>query len=183
MRMDKLTSRFQAALADAQSLCVGRDNQFIEPAHVMLAMLDAEGGGVAPLLLKAGADVSRLRTLLGAELDRLPKVEGTPGEVHVSNDLNRLLNVTDKLAQQRGDQYISSELFVLAAFEDKGDACQAVQGKSRHQGGCEKAIDEVRGGESVQDAGAEEQRQALEKYTVDLTGARQCRQTRSGDRA
>ena len=120
MRMDKLTSRFQAALADAQSLCVGRDNQFIEPAHVMLAMLDAQGGTVAPLLLKAGADVGRLRSLLNAELDRLPKVEGTPGEVHVSNDLNRLLNVTDKLSQQRGDQFISSELFVLAAFEDKG---------------------------------------------------------------
>jgi len=169
MRMDKLTSRFQAALADAQSLCVGRDNQFIEPAHVMLAMLDAQGGGVAPLLLKAGADVGRLRTLLGAELDRLPKIEGTPGEVHVSNDLNRLLNVTDKLAQQRGDQYISSELFLLAAFDDKGALAKLFKESRVQKAAVIRAIDEVRGGESVKDAGAEEQRQALEKYTVDLT--------------
>ena len=169
MRMDKLTSRFQAALADAQSLCVGRDNQFIEPPHVMLAMLDAQGGGVAPLLLKAGADVGRLRALLNAELDRLPKVEGTPGEVHVSNDLNRLLNVTDKLAQQRGDQFISSELFVLAAFEDKGTLAKLFKESRVQKAAVSKAIEEVRGGESVQDAGAEEKRQALEKYTIDLT--------------
>ena len=169
MRMDKLTSRFQAALADAQSLCVGRDNQFIEPAHVMLAMLDAQGGTVAPLLLKAGADVGRLRSLLNAELDRLPKVEGTPGEVHVSNDLNRLLNVTDKLSQQRGDQFISSELFVLAAFEDKGSLAKLFKEARVQKAAVSRAIDEVRGGESVQDAGAEEKRQALEKYTIDLT--------------
>jgi ATP-dependent Clp protease ATP-binding subunit ClpB len=169
MRMDKLTSRFQAALADAQSLCVGRDNQFIEPAHVLQAMLDAQGGTVAPLLLKAGADVNRLRTLLGAELDRLPKVEGTPGEVHVSNELNRLLNVTDKLAQQRGDQYISSELFVLAAFEDKGTLAKIFKESRVQKAAVTRAIDEVRGGETVKDAGAEEQRQSLEKYTVDLT--------------
>jgi len=169
MRMDKLTSRFQAALADAQSLCVGRDNQFIEPGHVMLAMLDAQGGTVAPLLLKAGADVGRLRSLLNAELDRLPKVEGTPGEVHVSNDLNRLLNVTDKLSQQRGDQFISSELFVLAAFEDKGSLAKLFKEARVQKAAVSRAIDEVRGGESVQDAGAEEKRQALEKYTIDLT--------------
>ena len=107
MRQDKLTSRFQQALADAQSLAVGRDHQFLEPAHVLLALLDSQGGTVRPLLLKTGADVNRLRSELGAALDRLPKVEGTPGEVHVSNDLNRILNVTDKLAQQRGDQFIS----------------------------------------------------------------------------
>jgi ATP-dependent Clp protease ATP-binding subunit ClpB len=169
MRMDKLTSRFQAALADAQSLSVGRDHQFIEPAHVLLALIDSQGGGIRPLLLKAGADVNRVRTLLGEALDKLPKVEGTGGEVHVSNDLNRLLNVTDKLAQQRGDQYISSELFVLAAFEDRGTLARILKDCRVQKAAIEKAIEEVRGGETVKDAGAEEQRQALEKYTVDLT--------------
>src|SRR5262245_35456443 len=114
MRQDKLTAKFQSALADAQSLAVGRDHQYIEPAHLMLALLNQEGGSVRPLLDKAGADTKRLRSDLMAALDRLPKVEGTAGEVHVSNDLARLLNVTDKTAQQRGDQYIASELFVLA---------------------------------------------------------------------
>src|SRR5712672_1144506 len=169
MRMDKLTSRFQAALADAQSLCVGRDHQFIEPAHVLLALLDSSGGGVGPLLMKAGADLNRLRSALGAALDRLPKVEGAPGEIHVSSDLNRLLNLTDKLAQQRGDQYISSELFVLAAFEDRGTLAKIFKDSRLHKAAVEKAIEELRGGEPVKEPGAEEQRQALEKYTVDLT--------------
>ncbi len=169
MRMDKLTSRFQAALADAQSLSVGRDHQFIEPAHVLLALIDSQGGGIRPLLLKAGADVNRLRALLGEALDKLPTVAGTGGEVHVSNDLNRLLNVTDKLAQQRGDQYISSELFVLAAFEDRGTLTRILKECRVQKAAIEKAIEEVRGGEPVKDAGAEEQRQSLEKYTVDLT--------------
>ena len=168
MRMDKLTSRFQQALADAQSLAVGRDNQFIEPAHVTLALLDQQGGGLRPLLMKAGVNVNKLRSELGAQLDRLPKVEGTPGEVHVSNDLNRILNVTDKLAQQRGDQYISSELFLLAAFEDR-NLGRVLKDAGAVKGAIEKAIDEVRGGEKVQDPNAEESRQALEKYTVDLT--------------
>src|SRR5512146_2475072 len=168
MRMDKLTSRFQQALADAQSLAVGRDHQFLEPAHVLLALLDSQGGTVRPLLLKAGADVNRLRSELGAVLDRLPKVEGAPGEIHVSNDLNRILNVTDKLAQQRGDQFISSELFVLAAFEDRNLA-RIFRETGVVRGAVEKAIEEVRGGEKVADPNAEESRQALEKYTVDLT--------------
>jgi ATP-dependent Clp protease ATP-binding subunit ClpB len=168
MRMDKLTSRFQQALADAQSLAVGRDHQFLEPAHVLLALLDSQGGTVRPLLLKTGADVNRLRSELGAVLDRLPKVEGTPGEVHISNDLNRILNVTDKLAQQRGDQFIPSELFVLAAFEDRNLA-RIFRETGVVRGAVEKAIDEVRGGEKVNDPNAEEGRQALEKYTVDLT--------------
>ena len=155
MRMDKLTSRFQAALADAQSLCVGRDHQFIEPAHVLLALLDSSGGGVGPLLMKAGADLNRLRAALGAALDRLPKVEGAPGEVHVSSDLNRLLNLTDKLAQQRGDQFISSELFVLAAFEDKGTLAKIFKDSRLHKAAIEKAIEELRGGEPVKEAGAE----------------------------
>src|SRR5665213_1730278 len=115
MRMDKLTSAFQAAFADAQSLAVGRDNQFIEPAHLLLAMIEAQGGSVRPLMLKAGVDVNRLRTQLTKSIDALAKVEGVAGDVQVSSELARLLNVTDKLAQQRGDQYISSELFVLAS--------------------------------------------------------------------
>jgi ATP-dependent Clp protease ATP-binding subunit ClpB len=168
MRMDKLTSRFQQALADAQSLALGRDHQFIEPAHVMLALLDSSGGGVRPLLMKAGADVNKLRSGLLALLDGLPKVEGAPGEIHVSNDLNRIFNVTDKLAQQRGDQFIASELFVLAAFEDRALA-RVFKDASVVRGAIEKAIEEVRGGEKVADANAEEGRQALEKYTIDLT--------------
>jgi ATP-dependent Clp protease ATP-binding subunit ClpB len=168
MRMDKLTSRFQQALADAQSLALGRDHQFLEPAHVLLALLDSQGGTVRPLLVKAGADVNRLRSELGAALDRLPKVEGAPGDIHVSNELNRILNVTDKLAQQRGDQFISSELFVLAAFEDRNLA-RILRDTGVVRGAVEKAIEEVRGGEKVADAGAEESRQALEKYTIDLT--------------
>src|ERR1700716_2348928 len=168
MRMDKLTSRFQQSLADAQSLALGRDHQFLEPAHVMLALLDGAGGSVRPLLLKAGADVNKLRAGLLALLDGLPKVEGTPGDIHVSNDLNRVLNVTDKLAQQRGDQFISSELFVLAAFEDRALA-RLFKEAGVVRGAVEKAIEEVRGGEKVSDANAEESRQALEKYTIDLT--------------
>jgi ATP-dependent Clp protease ATP-binding subunit ClpB len=168
MRMDKLTSRFQQALADAQSLALGRDHQFMEPAHLMLALLDSSGGTVRPLLIKAGADVNKLRAGLLALLDGLPKVEGTPGDIHVSNDLNRILNVTDKLAQQRGDQFISSELFVLAAFEDRALG-KLFKEAAMVRGAIEKAIEEVRGGEKVADPNAEESRQALEKYTIDLT--------------
>src|SRR5712691_8220474 len=168
MRQDKLTSKFQQALADAQSLALGRDHQFMEPAHVLLALLDSQGGSVRPLLLKAGVDINKLRSELQALLDRLPRVEGTPGEIHISNDLNKLLNVTDKLAQQRGDQFISSELFVLAAFEDRTLA-NVLKGARAVKGAIEKAIEEVRGGEQVNDANAEESRQALEKYTLDLT--------------
>src|SRR5688500_8655810 len=120
MRMDKLTSKFQMALADAQSLAVGRDHQYMEPLHVMAALLDQQGGSVRHLLDAAGTNVNLLRSQLGEALDRLPKVEGVGGEVHVSNDLNKILNLTDKLAQKRGDQYIPSELFVLAALEDRG---------------------------------------------------------------
>jgi ATP-dependent Clp protease ATP-binding subunit ClpB len=168
MRQDKLTSQFQQALADAQSLALGRDHQFMEPAHVMLALLDSQGGSVRPVLIKAGADVNKLRSELGGQLDRLPKVEGTPGEIHISNELNKLLNITDKLAQQRGDQFIASELFVLAAFDDRNLArlfkdCGVIKGA------VEKAIEEMRGGEKVNDPNAEGSRQALEKYTVDLT--------------
>ena len=168
MRMDKLTSRFQQALADAQSLAVGRDHQFIEPAHVLLALIDSQGGAVRPLLVKAGADVNAVRAGLGTLLERLPQVQGAAGEVHISNDLNRIFNVTDKLAQQRGDQFISSEMFVLAAFEDRSLA-KLFQDSGLARAALEKAVNEVRGGEKVADPNAEESRQALEKFTVDVT--------------
>ena len=169
MRQDKLTARFQQALADAQSLALGRDHQIIEPAHVLLALIDQQGGTVKPLLVKAGGNLLKLRAELQSALDRLPKVQGTAGEVHISNDLQRLLNVTDKLAQLKGDQYISSELFVLAAYEDKALLARLLKDCGFAQAALEKAINDVRGGEKVQDANAEENRQALEKYTVDLT--------------
>ncbi len=169
MRMDKLTSKFQLALQDAQSVAVGRDHQFIEPGHLMLGLLDQQGGSVRPLLTKAGANVNLLRSRLGEALDRLPKVSGTPGEVHLSNDLARLLNVTDKLAQDRDDQYISSELFVLAACDDKGNLGEILRDSGVVRGAVEKAVEELRGGAQVNDPNAEDTRQALEKYTIDLT--------------
>ncbi len=169
MRTDKLTSKFQEALSDAQSMAVGRDHQFIEPAHLMLALLNQEGGTVRPLLAQVGADVNQLRSGIGEAIDRLPRVEGNGGEVHLSNDLGKILNITDKLAQQRQDQFISSELFVLAALDSKGNL-----GELLRKAGCEKnavaqAIDALRGGQKVDDPNAEDQRQALEKYTIDLT--------------
>src|SRR5690554_1313235 len=169
MRMDKLTSRFQQALADAQSLAVGRDHNLIEPAHLLVALIDQQGGGTRPLLAQAGVNVPLLRERLGEILDRLPKVSGQVGSVSVGNDLGRLLNVTDKLAQQRGDAYIASELFLLAALEDGGDAGRALKDAGGNRQGLEAAIDRVRGGESVQDQNAEDIRQALTKYTIDLT--------------
>jgi ATP-dependent Clp protease ATP-binding subunit ClpB len=169
MRMDKLTSRFQQALADAQSLAIGRDHQYIEPLHVMSALLDQQGGSVRPLLDKSGVNVNLLRSQLGEALDRLPSVEGNAGEVHLSNELNRVLNLTDKTAQKRGDQYISSELFVLAALEDRGTLGQVLRNAGAVKGAIEKAVEELRGGEKVNDPNAEDSRQALEKYTVDLT--------------
>ncbi len=169
MRQDKLTSTFQLALADAQSLAVGRDHQFIEPVHLLSAMLDQQGGTVRPLLDKAGVNLNLLRSRLSQALERLPKVEGASGEVHVSNDLGRLLNIADKLAQQRGDQFISSELYVLAALEDKGEPGRILKEAGAVKGALEKAIDEVRGGQNVGDANAEEARGALDKYTIDLT--------------
>jgi ATP-dependent Clp protease ATP-binding subunit ClpB len=169
MRMDNLTSKFQQALADAQSLAIGRDHQYIEPLHVMAALLDQQGGSVRPLLDKAGVNVNLLRSQLGEALERVAKVEGNAGEVHISNELNRLLNLTDKTAQKRGDQYISSELYVLAALEDRGALGEILRKAGAVKGALDKAIEEVRGGEKVNDPNAEESRQALEKYTVDLT--------------
>ena len=169
MRMDKLTTKFQLALADAQSLAVGRDHQFIEPVHLMTALLDQEGGTTRHLLNMAGVNVNVLRSQLGEALERLPTVSGTHGELHISNDLGRLLNLTDKLAQQRKDQYISTELFVLAAVDDKGAVGELMRRAGASKEAINKAIDSLRGGQNVDDPNAEEQRQALEKYTIDLT--------------
>ena len=169
MRLDKLTSKFQMALADAQSLAVGQDHQFIEPAHVMVALLDQQGGSVRGLLTKSGVNVNLLRSQLGDAVDRLPKVEGTGGEVHIGNDLTKLFNLTDKLAQKRDDQYISSELFVLAAMDEKSPLLSMLQQAGGVRGAIEKAIDDLRGGQKVNDPNAEDTRQALEKYTIDLT--------------
>ncbi|QSA96943.1 ATP-dependent chaperone ClpB [Methylococcus sp. EFPC2] len=169
MRMDKLTSKFQMALADAQSLALGHDHQFIEPVHVLATLIDQEGGTVKPLLAQAGANVQALRQALTDTLKRMPKVEGSGGDVQISNELSRLLNLTDKLAQKRGDQYISSELFVLAAVLDKGSLSELLRKHGLTQAVLEKAVDSLRGGQAVNDPNAEEQRQALSKYTIDLT--------------
>jgi ATP-dependent Clp protease ATP-binding subunit ClpB len=169
MRVDKFTTKLQEALAEAQSLAVGQDHQYIEPLHLLAALLDQEDGGAGALLAKAGGNPGALKKALAEAIGRLPKVEGTPGEVHVSRELAQLLNVADKEAQKRGDQFIASELFLLAAAADKGEA-----GKLLKQGGVaraalEKAIEQLRGGASVSGQADESQRQALEKYTLDLT--------------
>ncbi|MDX9988545.1 ATP-dependent chaperone ClpB [Thiothrix unzii] len=170
MRMDKLTSKFQLALQDAQSLALGRDHQFIEPAHLMIALLDQEGGSTRGLLTKADVNANQLRSKLGEALDRMSSVSGgDAGSVHVSNDLSKLLNVTDKIAQQRKDQYISSELFILAGLEDKGTLGNLLRECGATKGAVEKAIEGMRGGQTVNDPNAEDQRQALDKYTIDLT--------------
>ena len=169
MRMDKFTSKLQLALADAQSLAVGRNHQFIEPVHLMAALLAQDGGTARGLLHKVGANVSQLQSQLGGAIDRLPTVQGSAGEVHLSSNLAKLFNVTDKLSQDRGDSYVSSELFMLAALQDKGDLGRILGGAGVTQGEVEKAIEEVRGGTSVDEPNAEDNRQALEKYTIDLT--------------
>jgi len=170
MRTDKLTSKFQLSLKDAQSLAIGRDHQFIEPNHLMIAMLDQEGGTARSLLMQAGVNVNLLRSQLGEALDRFASVSGgDSGEIHVSNDLSRILNATDKLAQKRDDQYISSELFILAAIDDKNEISKILKNNGGTQAALEKAIETMRGGQSVDDPNAEDQREALKKYTIDLT--------------
>jgi ATP-dependent Clp protease ATP-binding subunit ClpB len=169
MRMDKLTTKFQLALADAQSLAVGRDNNFIEPEHLLKALLEQQGGSTRPILAKAGVNIPLLRTLLDQALERLPVVSGTQGDVHISNALNKLLNLTDKLSQQKKDSFISSELFLSAAINEDGALSRLLKEAGAHAKAIDQAISELRGGEQVKDANAEEQRQALEKYTLDLT--------------
>ncbi len=169
MRMDRLTSKFQESLADAQSLAVGRDHQFIEPVHLMIALLDQQGGSVRPLFSQAGVNINLLRSQLGELLEKQPSVEGIAGELHISNALGKLLNVTDKLAQERKDQFISSELFVLAALDEKGPLSDILLSAGANKKTIAAAVEAIRGGQSVNDANAEDQRMALEKYTVDLT--------------
>jgi len=169
MRMDRLTSKFQMALADAQSLAVGRDHQFIEPIHLMTALLDQEGGTVRNLLAQSGVNVNQLRSSLGVALEGQSSVQGAEGDLHLSNDLGRLLNRTDKLSQEHKDQYISSEMFILAAIIDKGELGEMLRKAGANKEALEKTIEKMRGGQKVDDPNAEEQRQALEKYTIDLT--------------
>jgi len=169
MRMDKLTHPFQTALAEAQSIAVGYDHGFIEPEHLLKALLEQSDGSSGPLLAKAHVDLNQLKLLLTESLQRMAKVSGMAGNIHISNTLQRLLNLTDKLAQQRKDSYIASELFILAVMQDKGPLAKLIQQAGGNIQNIEKAIHDIRGGESVTDPNSEEQRQALEKYTVDLT--------------
>ena len=169
MRIDKFTSKFQNALGDAQSLALARDHSGIEPAHLLWALLEQAGGNTASLLRQAGVNLPVLKQKLGEALERLPKVTGQAGQVSLGNDLARLLNATDKLAQQRGDAFIASEWFVLAALDDGGEAGRALQAAGASQAKLEAAIEAMRGGEKVQSENAEDQRQALQKYCIDLT--------------
>ncbi len=169
MRFDKFTSRLQTALSEAQSLALGRDHNFIEPAHLLHAMLEQKGNALIPLLQQAGVDVPSLRQQIATQLDRLPQVQGTDADVHLSNELGRLLNMADKLAQKRKDQYISSELVLLAALDDRGELGKVLRDCGAEKTRLEQAIESMRGGQTVADQGAEDNRQALERFTIDLT--------------
>ncbi|MFZ7129214.1 ATP-dependent chaperone ClpB [Avibacterium avium] len=169
MNIEKFTTRFQQALSEAQSLALGKDNQFIEPVHLMAALLNQEGSSVAPILTASGVNVAMLRNELNAELNRLPQVSGNGGDVQISRNLVNLLNLCDKLAQQKQDKYISSELFLLAALEEKGSLSEILRKCGAKKENLQQAIEQIRGGQSVNDQNAEESRQALEKYTIDLT--------------
>ncbi len=169
MRFDKLTTQFQQAFSDAQSLAVAGDHAYIEPQHLLLALLNQEGGGAAAILSRAGAQVPALKAALTQALTRLPKIEGHGGEVTISRDLNNLLNLTDKEAMKRNDAFIASELFLLAALDDKGETGRLMKQHGAQKAALEQAIQSVRGGENVQSQEAEGQREALAKYTLDLT--------------
>jgi len=169
MNFEKLTTNFQKALAEAQSLAVSKHNNFIEPVHLLIAMLDQPDSSVRSILQKAGVNISQLRSQLGQLLDRLPTVSGNQGQVTISNDLSRLLNVTEQLAQARGDSYVSSEMFLLALLNSDNEVSKALAEAGAVKSVIERIIDEIRGGEKVDNPNAEENREALEKYTVDLT--------------
>jgi len=169
MRFDKFTTKFQQALSDAQSLAVGHDNQIIEPQHLLLALLNQDDGGTASLLARAGVNVAPLKRALDAAIDRLPKVEGHGGEVSIGRDLSNLLNVTDKEAQKRDDQFIASEMFLLALAADKGETGKLLKEHGLARPALEQAVEAVRGGQNVQNQEAEGQREALKKYCLDLT--------------
>ncbi|MBE7459559.1 MAG: ATP-dependent chaperone ClpB [Zoogloeaceae bacterium] len=169
MRFDKFTTKFQQALADAQSIALGGDQQFIEPSHLLLALLRQDDGGTVSLLQRAGVNVPPLKAAVEKAVDRLPKVEGAGGEVQIGRDLSNLLNLTDKHAQKRGDQFIASEMFLLALAEDKGEAGRLLKEHGLQKKALDAAIEAVRGGQNVDNQEAEGQREALKKYTLDLT--------------
>ncbi len=173
MRFDKFTSRLQTALSEAQSMALGRDHNFIEPVHLIQAMLDQPGTAIIPLLRQAKVNIDELKQRLAEELNKLPQVQGADADVHLSNELGRLLNLADKLAQKRKDQYISSEVVLLAAMEDRGIIGQLLKECGGSKDYLEKAIEQMRGGEKVSDPGAEENRQALDRFTIDLTARAQ----------
>ncbi|MFN7088011.1 MAG: ATP-dependent chaperone ClpB [Burkholderiales bacterium] len=169
MRFDKLTTPFQTAIQDAQSLALGNDNPFIEPVHLLAALINQEGGSARPILQKAGVRLPALVSALQAAMNRLPKVEGTGGEIQPSKELVNLFNLTDKEASKRGDAYIASELFLLAAVDDKSEAGRLLRDNGASRKALEAAVNDIRGGEGVASQDAEGQREALKKYTLDLT--------------
>ena len=169
MNIEKFTTKFQQALAEAQSLALGRDNQFIEPVHLLTALLNQQDGSVAPILTASGVNVALLRNELNSELTKLPQVSGNGGDVQVSRGLLNLLNLCDKIAQRNNDKFISSELFLLAALEEKGALNEILRKCGAKKESLEQAVKQIRGGQSVNDQNAEDSRQALEKYTIDLT--------------
>ncbi|MBS9879143.1 ATP-dependent chaperone ClpB [Vibrio alginolyticus] len=169
MRLDRFTSKFQIAISDAQSLALGRDHQYIEPVHLMVALLDQNGSPIRPLLTMLDVDVTHLRSKLSEMLDRLPKVSGIGGDVQLSSSMGTLFNLCDKVAQKRQDSYISSEVFLLAALEDRGPLGQLLKEIGLTEQKVSQAIEKIRGGQKVNDPNAEELRQALEKFTIDLT--------------
>ena len=175
MRYDKFTTKFQQALSEAQSLAVGNDQQFIEPQHLLLALLGQDDGSTSSLLQRAGVNAAGLKAALVKALDRLPKVQGHGGEVSVGRDLGNLLNLTDKAAQQRGDEFIASEMFLLALADDKGETGRLLKEHGLTRKALEQAIDAVRGGQNVGSADAESQREALKKYCVEI-GRASCRE-------
>ncbi|MDB1124792.1 ATP-dependent chaperone ClpB [Vibrio algarum] len=169
MRLDRFTSKFQVAISDAQSLALGRDHQYIEPVHLMISLLNQDGGAIRPLLTMLDVDIVQLRSKLSEMMDRLPKVSGIGGDVQLSSGMGYLFNMCDKVAQQRQDTYISSEIFLLAAIEDKGPLGQLLHEMGLSEKSLSGAIEQIRGGQKVDDPNAEEKRQALEKFTIDLT--------------
>lgn len=169
MRFDKLTTKFQQAFADAQSIAIGQDNPAIEPQHLLLALLQQEDGSTLSLLQRSGVNTAPLLESIKQSIQRLPKVENPGGEIAISRTLNNLLNLADKEAQKRNDQFIASEMFLLAALQDKGDIGALLKQHGASSSALEKAINAVRGGEQVSSAEAESSREALKKYTLDLT--------------
>ncbi|MCL4748504.1 MAG: type VI secretion system ATPase TssH, partial [Burkholderiaceae bacterium] len=169
MRQDKLTTQFQQVLGEAQSLALANDNQYIEPVHLLAAIIGQPEGAGRALLERAGVRVASLKTALNAAIKRLPQVSGTGGEIQVGRDLVNLLNLTEKEALKRGDQFIATEMFLLALAEDKGEAGRLLKEAGLARKALEAAVDAVRGGHNVESAEAEGQREALKKYTIDLT--------------